>query len=179
MVEQTAQQIALAWIGGLVPAMSAVVGGVWIAYTYLRNQREAHEDHARQAQSDAVSRSIEARKPFLARQLEIYFETAEIVGKLVTISNFEDPEWVRSRARYSQLFWTVLSLVEDADVKAGMEEFVAQLRLIEGPLEGQSKSFEEGFHELQQSGYRLARHLRKSLENSWVVGSGLVVAEIQ
>jgi hypothetical protein len=42
MVDPTAQQTALEWIKALVPAMTAIFGGLWVAFEYVRNQKDAH-----------------------------------------------------------------------------------------------------------------------------------------
>ena len=77
-----------------------------------------------------MTRALEARKPFLARQLDLYFETAEVVGKLVTIDDWDSDEWKAKRARFAILFWTTLSLVEDDPVKEAMEVVAGQLQLV-------------------------------------------------
>jgi hypothetical protein len=182
--DQTAQQMALEWVKALVPAMTGIGAGLWVAYRYLADRREAHKQTLRQQRSEELTRALEARKPFLARQLELYFETAEVVGKLVTIDDWDSDEWKAKRARFAVLFWTALSLVEDDQVKKAMVEVRKQLRLVgelkrgrtptaEGPIGSLDKEEEE----LRQTAYRLARSLKGSLQNSWRVDPGIVLRD--
>jgi hypothetical protein len=62
----------LALIQGLLPAMTAIVGGLWVAITYLEQQKEARAQQEIQAQRDNKTRLLEARKPFLDKQLALY-----------------------------------------------------------------------------------------------------------
>jgi hypothetical protein len=183
---QTAQQIALAWLQGLVPAMTAIAGGMWIAFTYLRNLKETHQETLRQAQRDEISRSIEARKPFLSRQLDLYFETATVVGKLATTKDRTSPIWSDNRARFEQLYWSELSLVEDLNVSqamAGIRVDLDALATAENPLlddtpqsrAKRAKRIDKAEAKLQDSALNLASTLKKSLENSWVVDSGITL----
>jgi hypothetical protein len=175
MPGQATQEIVLAWIQGLLPTMTAVVGALWIAYKYVDEKREAQEQNLRQAESEAATRALEARKPFLDRQLAIYFEAAEVAGKIVTIEDFKNDEWRSNRLRFSQLFWTVLSLVEDDKVKDAMVKFSDQLDLVESMTVPGTNAPEAARSDLEQRAYGLARSFKESLENSWDVETGLVI----
>ena len=41
--DHIAQQIALEWVKALVPAMTAIGAGLWVAYRYLADSGEAHK----------------------------------------------------------------------------------------------------------------------------------------
>lgn len=181
MPDQSAHQITLEWVKALVPAMTAIGAGLWVAYKYLVDRREAHKENLRQQRNEEITRALEARKPFLARQLDLYFEAAEVVGKLVTIKDWDSDEWKSRRARFAVLFWTVLSLVEDDQVKGAMEAVAEQLRVVDELKHGRTptterpiRPLEDEEDELHQTAYRLAHRLKASLQNSWQVDVGIV-----
>ena len=83
-------QALLALVQGLLPVMTAIVGAIWIAWTYLNDQRAQAEREAesqanvmKQAESESRVRLLEAQKPFLDKKLQIFFETASVAGNLV------------------------------------------------------------------------------------------------
>jgi hypothetical protein len=158
-----------------VPTMTAVVGGIWVAFTYLRDKREAHEQSQRQSENEAATRSIEARKPFLTHQLKVYKETAEVAGKLVTTPDRSSAEWIENTKRFEQLFWTELPLVEDNNVRDAMESAQGKLvALMEADgiylsdtAEQREKRILGLRFELQQGLLKLVKELKASLQNSW------------
>src|SRR4051794_26362530 len=75
----------LALIQGLLPAMTAIVGGLWIAFTYLDHQKQTQSDAAERDKKAADIRRVESQRPFLEKQLALYFETAQVAGRLVAI----------------------------------------------------------------------------------------------
>ncbi|HZP18630.1 MAG TPA: hypothetical protein VFB16_00345 [Bauldia sp.] len=86
-------------------AVAALVGGV---ITYFNNERIA-----------ATTRLIEARKPYLDWQLDLYKETAQIAGRIATLPTDSD-RWREDHERFLQLFWSEMALVEDAKVELAM-----------------------------------------------------------
>lgn len=79
----------------LIPLLIAVAGGLWGLYQWLDSQKTAE-----------VSRSIEARQPFLKLQLERYQEAAHTVGQLATtnVANFDKDRWDKLEIRFWELF---------------------------------------------------------------------------
>jgi hypothetical protein len=67
-----------------LPVLTIVGGALWALYTYLDHQSEVQREATRQANKEAITRRLEAQKPFLEKQLALYFEAAQIAGKLVT-----------------------------------------------------------------------------------------------
>ena len=112
---------ALQLLSGLLRALTAIVAGAWVAFTYIDQQREQENPRAAQTLRDSQIRSLEARKPFLDKQFSLYNEAAQVVGRLVTTTGYS-PEWAKDFQRYEQLYWTELSLVEDEGVKTAMQE---------------------------------------------------------
>src|SRR3954463_1463099 len=66
-------QVIQSWL----QVLTVVVGALWAVYACV--------DHAsKEAEATARTRLIEAQQPFLRKQLDLYFETAELAGRLVT-----------------------------------------------------------------------------------------------
>jgi hypothetical protein len=120
-------------IQGWLPVLTVVVGAGWALYTYLDHQKDAARLLRLQADKEMVTRRIEAQKPFLQKQLDLYFETAHIVGKLVTMEPSSSGEWSTLTNRFWALYWSELSMVEHRMVEARMKRFGdALLRYQEG-----------------------------------------------
>jgi len=153
---------------GLLPALTAIVGGLWIVWTYIDNQKHAQLAQVEQARRESDARTFEARKPFLDKQLALYIETSQVTGQLVSADDLLDPEWKNKLRRFEQLYWTELSMVEDDIVKSAMEDFGTKARSInvrKASLNSSELSREMG--DLRQSSYRLAKALRSGIESRW------------
>ena len=160
----------LALVQGLLPALTAIVGGIWIAWTYLENQKHAQAEQIAQAQKENTTRLLEARKPFIDKQLAPYVETSQVAGKLVSTEHYSDSDWQDQFRRFEELFWTELSMVEDEGVKAAMQNFARKLRWINSH---QSAAHHSDQEELQQLSYQLARALRSGIESTWYINLSL------
>jgi hypothetical protein len=172
---------ALALIQGLLPALAAVVGGVWVAFTFLAQQEKSRQDQAAQAERENRTRVFEARKPFIDRHLKLYVDTSEVIGKFVATDEVEFAAWMLLARRFEQLFWSELSMVEDDGVKRAMQDLRKVLIPINSHLRSQHASRQgdetrstikipgEEFSKLQQAVYRLARALRSGVEATWNV----------
>ncbi len=135
-----------------------------VYYTYMHDQRTAQEQRQLQALEELRTKAIEVRKAFNDKQLALYVETSQVVGRLVA-ANGETASWKTDFARFEQLYWAELSMVEDDGVKSAMQELYPLLKGVrDGKLPGTSQNAE-----FRNSAYRLARALRASLENTWNV----------
>ena len=105
-----------------LPVLTVVIGALWGLYTYLSHETEAAQTLTLQAQKDAKTREIESRRPFLKKQLALYFETAVVIGKMVTITP-DVEEWSGVERRFWELYWSELAMVEDKTVEAAMVQF--------------------------------------------------------
>jgi hypothetical protein len=137
-----------------------------VAFTYLDHQKEARATQEIQSLRDNRARLLEARKPFIDKQLALYLETAQTTGKLVSTKPTDGGEWDGQVRRFEQLFWTELSMVEDEGVKGAMQAFGEKLRWVN---ENKQKVRDVDFEDLKQRSYRLARALRSSIEATWDV----------
>lgn len=131
------------WIRTL-SLLGAVVAFAWGVFQFLAAQALQVE-----------TRRIEATKPFLERQLNLYTEATQAAAMLAT-SN--DPTELNSaRKKFWSLYWGELALVEDKQVEAAMVKF--------------GRAFEAGGagQKLQQHSLDIAHACRDSLAESWGV----------
>jgi hypothetical protein len=153
----------------LVPALVTIVGGLFVAYRYITDQRHARDQESKQANQENIARLIEARKPFAAIQLQLFIEAGKIAGQLAafdksTLNWMENDAWKSDYARFYQLFWTELSIVEDEGIKVAMQDFSRQLKkVVSHPTDlGEQK-------QLNNVAYRLALAIRGGIEKMWVL----------
>ncbi len=129
-----------------------------------------------------ITKRIEARRPYLDYQLELYKETAKTAVMLVTSNDPVETDEVIGR--FCELYWGELALVETPEVESQMVNFKRMLETSDSE-EGVS---EEGVSEKRMSEHdvcdngvlgentnrrrealRLAHVLRSSLADSWGV----------
>jgi hypothetical protein len=101
----------------------------------------------------AVSRRLEATKPFLQRQLKLYTEASQIAAKIATHGLAETSGDVQTR--FWELFWGELALVENKSVESAM---IDMGNAIEDKCEGDY---------LEQTSLKLSHAMRASLDKSW------------
>ena len=135
------------WIGALV----AVGSLLWGATSFLITSR-----------IQAETRQLEARKPFLERQLTLYTEATQVAASLATSSNPDDLE--QKRQRFWELYWGELALVENGGV--GAKEGGVEAAMV---VFGQCLDRGCPQSELQPLALRLAHACRDSLAASWGV----------
>jgi hypothetical protein len=147
-----------AWL----PVLTVVVGTLWGLYTYLDHQKEVANQAARQDKQQAAARLFEAQKPLLEQQLALYFEAAQVAGKLVTLKP-GDSEWGNNENRFWQLYWSELSMVESRDVEGAMVNVGKQLVEYK-----KYPNKDENIHALNTSVYELAHAIRNGIQTAWI-----------
>lgn len=103
----------------------------------------------------AETRHIEARKPFLDRQLQLYTEASKAASTLATSDDKE--ELSIAEKKFWSLYWGELALVEDSSVETAMVKFGRELQLERDP------------NRIKQLSLELAHACRNSLAKSWGV----------
>src|SRR5262245_20841526 len=88
------------WISTLV----AVGGLLWAITSFLITSR-----------IQAETRQLEARRPFLERQLALYTEATQNAAILATSSDMKALE--KARQRFWELYWGELAMVENGGIK--------------------------------------------------------------
>src|SRR5215475_8252989 len=132
----------LKWIGAVV-----ALGGLALGIAnYLATARR-----------DVETRSLEARKQYLTRQLDLYTDATRAAAKLATAPK-DSPEYEKARARFWELYWGELSMVENQGVEAAMKQ-------IGDCLNGRCV----GCPDLARCSLDLAHACRRSLAESWGV----------
>jgi hypothetical protein len=114
-------------------AVAAIIAGGWAVVSYLHNK------------------SLEYKKAFNDRQLDIIMLTAQTAGELV--GSDEPKDWERARARFWELYWGRLVLFEDDPVVRAMIALGA--RLVTVPFERRA--------EMKEECYTVSRALRDFL----------------
>jgi len=171
--------LAQAWL----PVLTVVGGALWGLFTYIDHAKQAAVaqaesdkklavDRANQSLRESRTRLIEAQKPFLDRQLALYFETAKIVGRLVT-EDVGSPGWADDETRFNELYWSELTMVEHAEVAAAMVGFRTALSPVskKRPELLANASVVIDRDPLRNAALGVAHALRKGVEQSWGNGA--------
>ena len=149
--------IIQAWL----PVLTVVIGTLWGLYTYIDHQKTVEAEARRQSDRDSNTRRIEAQKPFLQKQLELYFEAARVAGQLVT-EKHGTPNWDGIEKRFWALYWSELSMVEHGIVEKAMKVFGDRL------IEYKNAPNDEAVRQkLNLAAYELAHAIRAGIENAW------------
>ena len=130
----------LKWIGAVVALGGLALGIV----NYLATVRR-----------DAETRNLEARKTYLTRQLDLYTDATRAAAKLATMPP-DSAEYLKARARFWELYWGELSMVENREVEAAMKGMGDCLNRQGGVCP-----------RLTQHSLDLAHACRRSLAESW------------
>ena len=141
---------------GLVTTITAVLGVVgtlvgagWVLFQYRHQQKES-----------ARVRRIEAAKPFLEMQLKLYTDAAKTVGELVSLQA-HSTDWNAARRHFEALYWSELSIVENAGVEHGMKRFRDIL------LQYEQDQRPATIFGLNTAAYFLAHEIRDSIQEGW------------
>jgi hypothetical protein len=144
-----------AWFDSLrtwLPVWTAILGGLWAAGTYIVQQdRIAHRE--------AQVALVEAQRPFLEKQQELYFETARVTGAMGHTA-LDAKEWRPLEDRFYALYWGELSLVESKDVEARMIDVEAKVRAYKEHLDGSASA-------LNKASLCLAHVMRRDIQTGW------------
>ncbi len=105
----------------MISPLLAVGVFFWGIYTYRDTANKTAEREAAEAQRMAETRRIEATRPYLDKQLELYTEATRVTA---TIATSPDAEEVRQASkRFRELYWGELGLVERGSVAGAMIAF--------------------------------------------------------
>jgi hypothetical protein len=106
-----ATQAMLSLAQGLIPVMTAIVGGLWVAFTYIQQQRDLQVQAANQAKVAAAQAERELRfkvaemyKADLERLDAVQFELGQVVGRLLS-RDVAKPEWNDDYQKFWDIYW--------------------------------------------------------------------------
>lgn len=109
------QSLRLAALAG---AVGSFAWGIWV----WQDKSNKELAQARfESQKYAETRRIEAAKPFLERQLALFTEATRVVAQIAVAP--AAPGSDKLKARFWQLYWGELALVERGKVEAAMKAF--------------------------------------------------------
>jgi len=155
---------ALGLTQSLLAPMTAIIGGLWVVLTYVDGQHESRR-------KENETRRLEAQRPFLEKQLALYFETAQVTGKLIVLTP-DDKNWPETEKRFWALYWSELSMVEDSGVEEAMVKFSRQL-IDYTTVRKSQKDHNQAIDDMQLKGnlegaaLDLAHAIRASIETRW------------
>ena len=134
------------------------VAGFWDGIRRYNDGRAAEaKAAAERSRQTAVVTLRESRRPFLERQLALYFEATKAAAQLSTLP--PSPAWDKARQRFWELYWGELGLVEDAAVSGAMHGFGTGLKAFEAKQLTQER--------LRSLALDLAHACRASLQDGW------------
>jgi hypothetical protein len=162
--------------------LTVVGGAAWGLYTYIQHDNEVKAEEARkseelraqtaaQAASENRTRWIEAQKPFLSRQLRLFFEAAQVAGRLVT-EDVQSPGWKADDVRFWVLYWSELTMVEQVGVADAMKRFSEKLIPIENKVRAGQPVEDKDMDALRSMCLDLAHALRGGVERWWGDAAG-------
>lgn len=133
---------------GILTFVATIVGGT-IAY-FTQWEKELYQ---RGIQARAIDR--ESRKTFLDKQAALYFEVVPLASRLAV---YGDRAPAKDTARFWELYWGELGMVEDRNVEAAMVLYGKFLASMTDPAcAGQ----------LQPASLLLSHCVRRSLFEAW------------
>src|SRR5215218_7540981 len=160
------------YLAEIIPILTAIIGGLWTLNLYLDQREKNQRAMSESARKEQETRLLEAQKPFLVKQLDLYFETASLVGKLVTTDPSE-PNWKDLERKYWALYWSELSMVEHRVVEEAMKKFGDALTAYSKDQNDANK------RALQSAAYHLAHAIRSGIEHVWgttATGTGVATS---
>jgi hypothetical protein len=154
-------------IGGwtLVSGLAVAGFSVW---KFQGEQDDSARTRTLTEQQNALTRKLEAQRPFLEQRLKLYFETATVTGRLVHPTDLPtDGEiWTTNTTRFWQLRWGELEAAGDAGTRNAARLVGRHIRAAEANPTADRK-------DLRWAIECLADELRLSLEHSWGFQPGL------
>jgi hypothetical protein len=109
----------------------ATIGGFVAAILTLNNQHaqlvQQQKQLSEQIKKDTEDRLEQYKRSFWQKQLELYAEASRVTSLLAT-GNPTGADWITARARFEQLYWGELSIVESPEVEQKMIEFRGKLK---------------------------------------------------
>ncbi len=141
----------------LLTVFGAVASFLWGVFVWDSNQKSQRESLLRESQRVAATRKIEATKPFLDLQLELYQEAVRLASVISTSD--QSPTRIKDIQSLMRLYWGKLAMVENREVEGAM---VALRNAIEAG---------EPNEVLQNKTLDLAHACRRSLDRSWGINA--------
>ncbi len=105
----------------VLSAVGAVCAFIWGIYTYRETASQQLAHDAAEAERLSYTRRIEARRPYLEKQLMLYSEAAKMAS---IVGTSDDPvEFGKAKKRFLELYYGELAMVEHGPVIDAMMAF--------------------------------------------------------
>jgi len=137
----------------VLTVLGAIASFLWGVYQWREKSAQDLEARKHESARQVETRRIEATKPFLERQLALYAEATRVAAQVATQGQSDAGK--KALARFWELYWGELALVENRSVEAAMKRMGDALR-VNAPAS-----------ELEQASLAVARACRESLDRSW------------
>ena len=137
----------------LATILGALASFLWGVYQWREKSSQELQARIQDSARLVETRRIEATKPFLERQLALYSEITKVAAQVATYGSSDTGK--KAQARFWELYWGELALVENQAVETAMKRMGDALK-DEAPAE-----------ELGQASLAVARACRDSLDRSW------------
>ena len=106
--QRTATNLKL--IGDAIQPFALIFSVIAAVFTFAVSERDKY-----------IDRQVELSQPFYQKQLDLYTETSRVIARLATTQE-GDPEHAAALARFWELYWGDLSLVESPPVDSLMAD---------------------------------------------------------
>jgi len=137
----------------LVSPLLAVAAFFWGIYTYRESAQLQLAREEAESLRTAETRRIEATRPYLDKQLELYTEATKVAVTIATSTDSKEIE--KATRRFWELYWGELGLVERDNVEKVMVRF------------GNALNAKKGQDVLAPLALELAKACREELAVSW------------
>jgi hypothetical protein len=174
----------------LITTLGGLGAFLWTVYTWRDKSRKELEASAAETMRTNLTRTVEATKPFLERQLQLYTDATRAAAVIATTE--DEHELGSAVERFMQLYSGELALVENEELAKAMKDFRHGVRgilataTISGEADLAVSAPRELVHQeapikqepyaregMQMLSLNLAHACRKSLAKSWHVDTRL------
>ena len=119
--ENIQRRSAMEKYGLTISSLLAVAAFFWGIYEYKDTAKQKLLAQKNDAERTAETRRIEATRPYLDKQLELYTEATKVTATIATSADIKEIE--KATKRFEELYWGELALVERSDVASAMISF--------------------------------------------------------
>jgi hypothetical protein len=153
-------------------ALGAIATFLWTVYIWRDKSLKELEASKAESERASLTRRIEATKPFLERQLELY--TVATRSAAIIATSHDQDEVQNATGHFLRLFSGELALVENLEVASAMQDFrralgknASRSRSVKEMPQGRAETPEMEKEALVQLSLKLAAACRNSLARSW------------
>jgi hypothetical protein len=134
--------------------------GFWTVWVWSHDQEKTRLQQKEADGKARYERLVEAQAPFKKRKFELYMETAEVAGKLVSLER-SNPEWEAAYSRFWAMQFSVLATVKDPSVSAAMNAFAEELRTYKHAPDTGKIDITRG------ASQQLAASIKQAIQDDW------------